>query len=115
MPLRSHLRLVTEDCDRRIQARWAEEQAEIGVLKREKQQLQRDVEASREKEKDMQAVVRAIHAKSIKVPFFIIPKASFEVQRDNKATSILSRWTACGLNCPTSICSTGRSGMLGNC
>nr|XP_040018664.1 translin-associated factor X-interacting protein 1 isoform X4 [Gasterosteus aculeatus aculeatus] len=57
MPLRSHLRLVTEDCDRRIQARWAEEQAEIGVLKREKQQLQRDVEASREKEKDMQAVV----------------------------------------------------------
>ncbi|XP_062419101.1 translin-associated factor X-interacting protein 1 isoform X2 [Pungitius pungitius] len=57
MPLRSHLRLVTEDCDRRIQARWAEEQAEIRALKREKQQLQRDIEARREKEKAMQAVV----------------------------------------------------------
>ncbi|XP_049928944.1 translin-associated factor X-interacting protein 1 isoform X4 [Epinephelus moara] len=30
-PLRSHLRLVTEECDRKIQARWAEEQAEIEV------------------------------------------------------------------------------------
>ncbi|XP_068588074.1 translin-associated factor X-interacting protein 1 isoform X2 [Cebidichthys violaceus] len=56
-PLRSHLRLVTEECDRRIQARWAEEHAEIGALKREKQQLQRDVEAMREKEKATQAVV----------------------------------------------------------
>ncbi|XP_049928940.1 translin-associated factor X-interacting protein 1 isoform X1 [Epinephelus moara] len=56
-PLRSHLRLVTEECDRKIQARWAEEQAEIEVLKREKQQLQRDIEAMREKEKAMQAVV----------------------------------------------------------
>ncbi|XP_075962645.1 translin-associated factor X-interacting protein 1 [Anarhichas minor] len=56
-PLRSHLRLVTEECDRRIQARWAEEQAEIGALKREKQQLQRDVKAMREKEKATQAVV----------------------------------------------------------
>ncbi|KAG8012953.1 Translin-associated factor X-interacting protein 1, partial [Nibea albiflora] len=34
--LRSHLRRVTEDCDRKIRARWAEEQAEIGELKREK-------------------------------------------------------------------------------
>ncbi|XP_056272265.1 translin-associated factor X-interacting protein 1 [Pseudoliparis swirei] len=56
-PLRSHLRLATEECDRRIQARWAEEQAEIGALKREKQQLQRDVEVMREKEKATQAVV----------------------------------------------------------
>ncbi|XP_070763176.1 translin-associated factor X-interacting protein 1 [Enoplosus armatus] len=56
-PLRSRLRLVTEECDRKIQARWAEEQAEIGALKREKQQLQRDTEAMREKEKAMQAVV----------------------------------------------------------
>ncbi|XP_042351356.1 translin-associated factor X-interacting protein 1 [Plectropomus leopardus] len=56
-PLRSHLRLVTEECDRKIQARWAEEQTEIGALKREKQQLQRDIEAMREKEKAMQAVV----------------------------------------------------------
>ncbi|XP_047452147.1 translin-associated factor X-interacting protein 1 [Mugil cephalus] len=56
-PLRSHLRLVTEECDRKIQARWSEEQAEIGVLKREKQQLLKDIEAMREKEKSMQAVV----------------------------------------------------------
>ncbi len=56
-PLRSHLRLVTEECDRRIQARWAEEQAEIGALKKEKQLLQKDIEAMREKEKAMQAVV----------------------------------------------------------
>ncbi|XP_059190797.1 translin-associated factor X-interacting protein 1 [Centropristis striata] len=56
-PLRSHLRLVTEECDRKIQARWAEEQAEIGALKREKQQLQRDIETMREKEKARQAVV----------------------------------------------------------
>lgn len=56
-PLRSHLRLVTEECDRRIQARWAEEQAEIGALKKEKQQLQKDIEAMREKEKAIQAVV----------------------------------------------------------
>ncbi|TNN38898.1 Translin-associated factor X-interacting protein 1 [Liparis tanakae] len=56
-PLRSHLRLATEECDRRIQARWAEEQAEIGALKREKQQLQRDVEVMREKDKATQAVV----------------------------------------------------------
>lgn len=48
---------MTEECDRRIQARWAEEQAEIGALKREKQQLQKDIEAVREKEKAMQAVV----------------------------------------------------------
>ncbi|XP_032363326.1 translin-associated factor X-interacting protein 1 isoform X1 [Etheostoma spectabile] len=56
-PLRSRLRLVTEECDRKIQARWAEEQAEIGALKREKQQLQRLIEAMREKEKAMEAVV----------------------------------------------------------
>ncbi|XP_070686679.1 translin-associated factor X-interacting protein 1 [Pempheris klunzingeri] len=56
-PLRCHLRLVTEECDRRIQDRWAEEQAEIRALKREKQQLQKDIEAMREKEKAMQAVV----------------------------------------------------------
>ena len=54
---------MTEECDRKIQARWAEEQAEIGVLKREKQQLQRDIEARREKEKAMQAVV---HDKPLK-------------------------------------------------
>ncbi|XP_039663436.1 translin-associated factor X-interacting protein 1 isoform X1 [Perca fluviatilis] len=59
-PLRSHLRLVTEECDRKIQARWAEEQAEIGALKREKQQLQRHIEAMREKEKAMEAVVHDI-------------------------------------------------------
>ncbi|XP_078139409.1 translin-associated factor X-interacting protein 1 [Centroberyx gerrardi] len=52
-PLRCHLRLVTEECDRRIRARWEEEQA----LEREKQQLQKDVEAMREKETVMQTLV----------------------------------------------------------
>ncbi|XP_051807417.1 translin-associated factor X-interacting protein 1 isoform X3 [Acanthochromis polyacanthus] len=55
-PLRSHLRLLTEECDRKIQARWGEEQAEIRALKSEKQQLQKDIEAMREKEKATQTV-----------------------------------------------------------
>ncbi|XP_022605571.1 translin-associated factor X-interacting protein 1 [Seriola dumerili] len=59
-PLRSHLRLVTEECDRKIQALWGVEQAEIGALKREKQQLQKAIEAMREKEKAMQAVVERL-------------------------------------------------------
>lgn len=49
--------MVTEECDRKIQARWEEEQAEIGALKKVKQQLQGKIEAMREKEKSMQAVV----------------------------------------------------------
>lgn len=60
-PLRSHLRLAREECERKVQARWGEEQAEIGALKREKQQLQRDVEAMREKEKATQEVVHDTH------------------------------------------------------
>nr|XP_020459929.1 translin-associated factor X-interacting protein 1 isoform X2 [Monopterus albus] len=56
-PLRSHLRLVTEECDRKILAHWEEEHTEIGALKREKQELQRNIDAMREKEKAMQAVV----------------------------------------------------------
>ncbi|GAA6221259.1 translin-associated factor X-interacting protein 1 isoform X2 [Lates japonicus] len=59
-PLRSHLRLVTEECDRKIQARWGEEQAEIGALKREKQQLQGDIMAMKEKDRTMQAVVERL-------------------------------------------------------
>ncbi|XP_041794514.1 translin-associated factor X-interacting protein 1 [Chelmon rostratus] len=55
--LRCHLRLVTEECDRKIHARWAEEQVEIGALKMEKQQLQKDIEAMRERERAVQAVV----------------------------------------------------------
>ncbi|XP_027141540.1 translin-associated factor X-interacting protein 1 isoform X2 [Larimichthys crocea] len=56
-PLRSCLRRVTEDCDRKIRARWAEEQAEIEELKREKRRLQKDVEDMREREKATQAAV----------------------------------------------------------
>lgn len=56
-PLRSRLQLVMEECDRKIQACWAEEQAEIGALKMDKQQLQENIEAMREKEKTMQSVV----------------------------------------------------------
>ncbi|KAK2841880.1 hypothetical protein Q5P01_012080 [Channa striata] len=61
-PLRSHLRLVREEYDRKIQARWREEQAEIAALKREKQQLQKNIEAMREKEKAMQAVVNHLQS-----------------------------------------------------
>ncbi|XP_028264106.1 translin-associated factor X-interacting protein 1 isoform X2 [Parambassis ranga] len=50
----SSLRLVTEECDRKIQACRGEEQAVISALKMEKQQLQKDM---REREKTMQAVV----------------------------------------------------------
>ncbi|XP_031590143.1 translin-associated factor X-interacting protein 1 isoform X1 [Oreochromis aureus] len=56
-PLQSHLRLVTEECDRKIQARWAEEQAEIAALKMEKQKLKEEIEAMRKREKTVQAVV----------------------------------------------------------
>ncbi|XP_062245473.1 translin-associated factor X-interacting protein 1 isoform X1 [Platichthys flesus] len=56
-PLRSQLWLVREECERKIQARSGEEQAEIGALKREKQQLQRDIEATREKDTGLQQVV----------------------------------------------------------
>ncbi|XP_076589247.1 translin-associated factor X-interacting protein 1 isoform X2 [Chaetodon auriga] len=55
--LRSHLKLVTEERDRKIHTHWAEEQAETGALKMEKQQLQKDIRAMREREKAMQAVV----------------------------------------------------------
>lgn len=48
---------MTEECDRTIQARWAEGQAEIAALRSEKQQLQKDIEAMREGEKAAQAVV----------------------------------------------------------
>lgn len=59
-PLQSHLRLVTEECDRKIQAHWAEEQAEIAALKMEKQKLKEEIEAMRKKEKTVQAVVNGI-------------------------------------------------------
>lgn len=52
---------MTEDCDRKIRARWAEEQAEIEELKREKRRLQKDVEDMREREKATQAAVHDIY------------------------------------------------------
>lgn len=58
----SRLMLVTEECDRKIQACREEEQAVIGTLKTEKQQLQKDIEAMREREKEMQAVVHSKHS-----------------------------------------------------
>ncbi|XP_069580758.1 translin-associated factor X-interacting protein 1 [Brachyistius frenatus] len=61
-PLRSRLSLATEECERKIQARWGAERAEIGVLKRERRQLQRDVEAVREKEKATQTVVEHLQS-----------------------------------------------------
>ncbi|KAM4572246.1 translin-associated factor X-interacting protein 1 [Odontesthes bonariensis] len=61
-PLRSHLRLLTEECDRKIRARWGEERTEIETLKREKQQLQKDVEATRKKEKATQTAVEHLQS-----------------------------------------------------
>lgn len=56
--LKYHLRMVTEECDRKIQLHWEEEQAEIGALKQEKEQLQGEIKAMRKKEKTMQTVVK---------------------------------------------------------
>ncbi|KAK5867894.1 hypothetical protein PBY51_012350 [Eleginops maclovinus] len=61
-PLRSHLRLVTEECERKNQVHWEEEQSEIRALKMEKQKLQRVIEAMKEKEKAMQAVVERLQS-----------------------------------------------------
>lgn len=52
------MRLVTEECERKIQARWEEERSEIRALKTEKHQLQRVIEAMAEKGTATQAVVR---------------------------------------------------------
>lgn len=57
-PLRSQLRLVKEECERKIRAQWREQHNEIEMLKREKQQLQEDVQSMKETEKNMQTVVR---------------------------------------------------------
>uniref|UniRef100_A0A8C7XFH2 Translin-associated factor X-interacting protein 1 N-terminal domain-containing protein n=1 Tax=Oryzias sinensis TaxID=183150 RepID=A0A8C7XFH2_9TELE len=56
-PLRSQLRLVKEECERKIRAQWREQHTEIEMLKREKQQLQEDVQSMKETEKNMQTVV----------------------------------------------------------
>ncbi|RVE72067.1 hypothetical protein OJAV_G00058140 [Oryzias javanicus] len=56
-PLQSKLRLMTEECERTIRARWKEQHTEIETLRGEKQQLQRDVQSMREKEKNLQTVV----------------------------------------------------------
>ncbi|XP_074533444.1 translin-associated factor X-interacting protein 1 isoform X2 [Halichoeres trimaculatus] len=61
-PLQSRLRMVTEECDRKIQARWEEEQTEMRALKSEKQQLQKDLEAMMESKKTMQKVVDHLQA-----------------------------------------------------
>lgn len=56
-PLQSHLRLVTEECDHKIHARWAQEQSEISAIKMDKKQLQRELESLKEREKATHAVV----------------------------------------------------------
>ncbi|KAF3854406.1 hypothetical protein F7725_022461 [Dissostichus mawsoni] len=61
-PLRSHVRSVTEECERKVQARWEEERSEIGALKTEKHQLQRVIEAMKEKETATQAVVERLQS-----------------------------------------------------
>ncbi|KAK5902750.1 hypothetical protein CesoFtcFv8_007979 [Champsocephalus esox] len=61
-PLRSHVRLVTEECERKIQARWEEERSEIRALKTEKHQLQRVIEAMTEKDTATQAVVERLQS-----------------------------------------------------
>lgn len=56
-PLQSRVQLMTEECDRKIKTLCGQEQAEIEALKREKQQLRKDIEAMKEREKTMQTVV----------------------------------------------------------
>lgn len=48
---------MAEECDQKIQARWAQEHTEIAALKKEKEQLHREIEAMKEREKAIQAVV----------------------------------------------------------
>lgn len=56
-PLQSHLRLVTEECDHKIHARWAQEHSEMAAIKMDKEQLHRELEALKEREKATHAVV----------------------------------------------------------
>lgn len=56
-PLQSHLRLVTEECDHKIHARWAQEHSEMAAIKMDKEQLRRELEALKEREKATHAVV----------------------------------------------------------
>lgn len=58
-PLQSHLRLVTEECDHKIHARWAQEQSEMAAIKVDKEQLRKELEALKEKEKATHAVVHS--------------------------------------------------------
>ncbi|KAK5619828.1 hypothetical protein CRENBAI_006785, partial [Crenichthys baileyi] len=46
-PLRSHLRLMAKECDQKILAQWGEEQTGTEILKREKQQLLKDIKVDR--------------------------------------------------------------------
>lgn len=56
-PLQSHLRLVTEECDHKIHTRWAQEHSEMAAIKMDKEQLRRELEALKEREKATHAVV----------------------------------------------------------
>lgn len=56
-PLQSHLRLVTEECEHKIRARWTQEHSEMAAIKIDKEKLRRELEALKEKEKANDAVV----------------------------------------------------------
>lgn len=56
-PLQSQLRLVTEECDRKIHARWAQEHSEMAAVKMDKDQLGRELEDLKETQKATHAVV----------------------------------------------------------
>lgn len=62
-PLRSQLRLVTEECDNKIHARWAQEHCEMAAIKKEKEQLHKELEALKEREKATHAVVNVYNIK----------------------------------------------------
>ncbi|MED6279133.1 hypothetical protein CHARACLAT_031439, partial [Characodon lateralis] len=56
-PLRSHLRLMAKECDWKILAQWGEEQTRTEILKREKQQLLKDIKALRDRGEAVQTMV----------------------------------------------------------
>ncbi|KAJ3606126.1 hypothetical protein NHX12_025647 [Muraenolepis orangiensis] len=55
--LESRMRLVTEECDRKVQRRWDDGQAQVRALQEANRQLQKDMDEARERE-ETQNVVR---------------------------------------------------------
>ena len=56
-PLQTRVLLVTEECNRKVLARWEDGQAQVRALEEDKRQLLKDMEDMREQEERQNAVV----------------------------------------------------------